>query len=116
MEGWKNLPGCMYYPNWCVDELKMSPEKLYAALGEIEVADRSSKWMKYRGHSLRRSKYFFVNDLDKRVPVYLYPGFQYASIVEEYRLIQDNPVIQRISQLVDTDINHVIGTLYQVYI
>ena len=106
----------MYYPTWCADMLKMSPEDLFVALQSIRVADRSSEWMKYRGHLLRRSKWLFVNNLVERVTVYLYPGFQYESIVQEYSLVGDSPIVQRIAELISPDVNHVIGTLYKVRI
>jgi 2OG-Fe(II) oxygenase superfamily len=109
------LLDCQYYPQWSLAHLGMSAEEIFEQVKEMDFADRKASHMRYRGNALKRSKFFLVNDLEN-VPVYLYPGFQYQSIVEEYGLIKDNVLATRFSNAIEkqfgVDINHIIGTRY----
>lgn len=105
-----------YYPNWFTG-LGYDPNAIYQELDQISTAERSSPWMKYRGHELKRSKFFFVElGPNQGVPVYSYPGFQYRSVLQEYHQISEHPLISGIQQLIETQFghrtNHVIGTVY----
>ena len=91
-----NLPGCRYYPRWCQDVLGVHPDNVFKQLQEAAFADRDAAHMRYRGHSLDRSKFFLVDNLTDKVPIYNYPGFQYGSTTHEYKLIGSNPLVQRI--------------------
>ncbi len=106
----------IYYPNWYIDNFGTSIDKITKDLLGFKFADRNATHMKYRGNSLRRDKVFFVDSLID-VPVYQYPGYQYKSIVNEYKLITENKLIQKIYlKLIEkfkVDLNHVIGTIYR---
>jgi hypothetical protein len=77
---------------------------------------RDINYMKYRGHELKRTK-AFVYDGDKdNIPVYVYPGFVYESVLhyatcEEYggMLIQVKEIMQN---YLKQKINHIIVTKY----
>jgi hypothetical protein len=109
------LLDCQYYPNWIQENLGLTADELFSELNKIEFAERTARHMRYRGLLLKRSKFFFVDSLIE-VPVYLYPGFSYASIAEEYDLITNQKLIENVSKTIETifqsKINHVIGTKY----
>ena len=109
-----NLPGCRCYPRWCQDVLGLHPNNVFKQLQEAAFADRAAAHMRYRGHTLDRSKFFLVDNLTDKVPIYNYPGFQSGSITHEYKLIGSNPLVQRIVAALSPkcSINNVIGTLY----
>jgi alkylated DNA repair dioxygenase AlkB len=110
------LLDCLYYPTWYQDNFETSIDEITKELLESKFADRNASHMKYRGNSLKRDKSFFVDSLTN-VPVYVYPGYQYKSIVEEYQLIAENKIISDLHQKLEsefkTPLNHVIQTKYQ---
>ena len=87
VQDYLNLPGCRYYPRWCQDVLGLHPDNVFKQLQEAAFADRDAAHMRYRGNSLDRSKFFLVDNLTDKVPIYNYPGFQYGSITHEYKLM-----------------------------
>lgn len=103
-----------YYPTWLSDQ-GWDLDTVTKEIMQIPVAPRDGLHMKYRGHELKRSKFFLVDDLDQ-VPIYSYPGFQYEAVVKEYKLISDFPIIQeiknRLCEEFKVNLNHVIGTVY----
>jgi alkylated DNA repair dioxygenase AlkB len=76
--------------------------------------DRYQSFMFYRGRPITRSKLFFVDSLEN-VPIYLYPGFTYRSVLE-YKSFDMapwlNPLRLAIERQFKVTINHVIGTWY----
>jgi alkylated DNA repair dioxygenase AlkB len=89
--------------------------------------DRTSAFMKYRGHALKRDKAFFVDspsvteagEPDELYP-YHYPGFQLESLLH-YHAVSSMPSLQRLLALLHTytfqgqpmRFNHVIATRYR---
>lgn len=104
-----------YYPDFLA-ELGYDQEQLAQILMQIPLADRQARHMLYRGRSLARSKFFFVDSLDQ-IPIYSYPGFQYRSVLEEYRTIASQPQIAGLQEILRQQFqhttNHVIGTVYR---
>jgi len=105
------LDDCTYYPDFFT-ERGYDHVAIGEALAKIPLADRTAPHMRYRGHELHRSKFFLVDSLEL-VPIYSYPGFQYRSVIEEYKPIASYPMIAAIQQLLPHKTNHVIGTLYR---
>jgi len=109
------LLDCQYYPKWSSIHLKLNLDEIFNEVDMFDFADREESHMRYRGNTLKRSKFFLVDDL-VNVPVYLYPGFQYQSIIKEYRLIDDDYLMTVFSSTIEeqfkVDINHIIGTKY----
>ena len=105
-----------YIPRWSQTRLGLEPSTAFYQLSQVNFADRAAPHMRYRGNMLKRSKFFLVDSLEQ-VPIYLYPGFQYGSIVAEYGLIQEQPLITRfcdaLAKEFKASINHVIGTKYE---
>ena len=62
VQDYLNLPGCRYYPRWCQDVLGLHPDNVFKQLQEAAFADRAAAHMRYRGHSLDRSKFFLVDN------------------------------------------------------
>ena len=52
--------------------------------------DRRDNTMRYRGHPLKRTKAFLLTTLSASYPLYRYPGFQYASMLN-YRSLDAVP-------------------------
>jgi alkylated DNA repair dioxygenase AlkB len=105
-----------YHPGWIQSLLKMDERAMMNIVSELPFADRNSSDMKYRGHTLARTKFFAVDSL-ANVPVYRYPGFQYVQIPNYYHLITEHPFLQTIQDAIEHQFghgtNHVIGTLYE---
>lgn len=103
-----------YYPKW-FEELGYDADAVAAELLKLPFADRNSKWMKLRGHPLKRDKCTYVSSLEK-VPIYRYTGFQWKMVVEEYRAIETAPILASLQHVVKTvhghTTNHIIGTRY----
>mgnify|MGYP001195865272 CR=1 FL=1 len=88
--------------------------------------DRNDSRMLYRGNAMTRTKKTMVNDLS-RIPVYRYPGFQYASIQAYeafYQVPEVNVLVDRLNgglkyslgndeEMNALGINHVIATRYE---
>ena len=104
----------LYYPKFFT-ELGYDTDAIAKQVAAITPADRASAHMRYRGHALKRSKWFFVDSLES-VPIYSYPGFTYKSVVAEYKTIASCPIIYSLQQEIKTrfghECNHVIGTTY----
>lgn len=83
---------------------------------QLSFVDRTNSEMKWRGNALNRSKAFFVKTLQPTIPIYRYPGFQYAS-VQHYQTIESNPLVKQLHEMIyrefAVDTNHVIATLYE---
>ncbi len=81
---------------------------------------RDTRAMKYRGNNLNRSKFFLVDIHKKKgYPKYYYTGFQYASMLyysdlKKHELLYN--MAHSVSNLeiggINSNINHIIGTLY----
>jgi hypothetical protein len=78
---------------------------------------RDAHYMKYRGNELKRTKAFvYDGDLDN-IPIYVYPGFVYESVLhystcDEYGdglLIQVKDALEK---YLEQKINHIIITMY----
>lgn len=106
---------CYYFPNF-LTELGYDSQALGEQIRTLPFADRGASHMRYRGHELKRSKFFYVDSL-KQVPIYSYPGFQHRSVLEEYKLIEEQPQLNALRMLIREvlgyETNHVIGTLYK---
>jgi len=108
-----------YYPNWIQETFHgtVTPAKLMKMLASYDFADRSAAHMKYRGHEIHRSKIFWVDNLEEKVPIYTFPAFQYQQVKKEYQLISTSEWVEKIQEALDGQFgvatNHVIGTLYQ---
>ena len=105
-----------YHPRW-LESQGYDPNTIGTMLSQLPTADRTAKWMRYRGNPVKQSKFFFVDPSSgDKVPVYPFTGFQYESIVREYRYIKDQPLIQGLQTLIEqrfgVKTNHVIGTVY----
>src|SRR5438046_568680 len=91
MKGETLLDDTVYYPNW-LQTLGYDVDEITKQIEAITLADRAARHMKYCGKPLPRSKFFYVDSLEK-VPVYNYPGHQWRTVTEEYRLIESCPII-----------------------
>jgi len=113
------IDGVGYFANFLQDRGIDSSE----LLSEIMVAKahlfqpRESHYMKYRGNEIKRTKAFvYDGDLDN-IPVYIYPGFIYESVLhystcEDYGnglLIQVKALLE---EYLEQKINHIIITKY----
>jgi hypothetical protein len=110
-----------HVPNFVQNELNMDPNHLFRVLRETAPwTDPADDNWKYRGNELARQKFVLVRMDATQIPVYSYPGWQYASVLD-YRPFQTVPEIDSIMaklQLicingVPLSINHVIGTHYR---
>ncbi|CAH6418912.1 Alpha-ketoglutarate-dependent repair dioxygenase AlkB, partial [uncultured virus] len=110
----KYLTDVFYYERF-LHELGFDVDAIMSQIAAITTAERTAPHMKYRGHALKRSKAFFVDSLDL-LPIYVYPGFQYQTALEEYRLISSCPIIYSLWGLMVNvfghQFNHVILTDY----
>jgi hypothetical protein len=105
-----------YYPNWLY-QAGYDPNAIGEELNQIAVSDRNASWMKYRGHPVKHSKFFYYDPNSMGdIPIYPFTGFQYESVIREYRPISQQPLVTGLRQLIEQRFgfrtNHVIGTKY----
>ena len=79
--------------------------------------DRRDNTMRYRGHPLKRTKAFLLTTLPASYPLYRYPGFQYASMLN-YRSLDAVPGLAAVLAAIGVNrqplvCDHVILTLYE---
>jgi hypothetical protein len=107
----------MYVRDWVQRTFSKSPEELFKEFDQLRFIDRNHKHMLYRGRPIARSKLFLVDQLQPSVPVYLFPGFQYAQIAHDYHSMHEVPLIDQMSlelaKQFGLSTNHVILTRYQ---
>lgn len=120
----RQYPTGRYYANWTKAQLKSTPQRLMKLLTALPFADREDRHMRYRGNPISRTKCVLIQsnravpiESMQRIPIYLFPGFQYAQVLLEYKLIELFPIIRNMQQTIlntfKHETNHVIVTLYE---
>jgi len=111
----------IYHPR-LLQEFGIVPSELLASIAKVvDFIPREQPEMKYRGHSLKRDKFFLIrSEINAEgEPLtfykYSYPGFQYASLLH-YRAFSTIPgfdaLVTRLEQRLGCTFNHAIGTRY----
>jgi hypothetical protein len=79
---------------------------------------REANYMKYRGHQLNRTKAFIVDNTSDRIPVYVYTGFIYESVLHYVTFDQYGGMLLDVKNAVEKFVqhptNHVIVTKYHL--
>jgi alkylated DNA repair dioxygenase AlkB len=123
----------IYVPNFLdligfkADAKAGEAESFYAEIMKsIDFVPRESKEMLYRGHQLARDKFFLIKTQlnnkgePKVLHKYMYPGFQYASLMH-HKSIDTVPIIAQMMSAIEKDFlfngnviqsNALIGTQY----
>jgi hypothetical protein len=77
---------------------------------------RDANYMKYRGNEIKRTKAFVYDGDSHHIPIYLYPGFVYESVLHYATCEQYGGMMMQVKHIMENHlqqkINHIIITKY----